>query len=252
MAESGYAKIDIQDGVGTLTFFHPKKNSLPGALLKEMAEGVQILGESDSARVIVLRSDSEGPFCAGASFDELLAIENFEQGREFFMGFARLILAMKKCPKFVVVRVQGKVVGGGVGVVSAADYALATDRASIKLSELALGIGPFVIGPVVERKIGMGAFSALSMDTDWRTASWAKSHGMFAEVFSNIEDLNAAVNKLSEKLAKFSPEAMAKLKSVFWGGTDHWDQLLEERAALSGKLVLSDFTRKAIAAFKQG
>lgn len=252
MTDNGYAKIDIQDGVGTLTFFHPKKNSLPGALLKEMAEGIRILGGSDSARVVVVRSDGEGPFCAGASFDELLAIENFEQGKEFFMGFARLILAMKKCPKFVIARVQGKAVGGGVGVVAAADYALATDRADIKLSELTLGIGPFVIGPAVERKIGVGAFSALSVDADWRTAHWAKAHGMFTEVFSSYEDLDAAVNQLSEKLAKFSPEAMAKLKAVFWEDTDHWDQLLEERAALSGKLVLSDFTRNAIAAFKQG
>jgi methylglutaconyl-CoA hydratase len=251
MAENGYAKIDIKDGVGTLTFFHPGKNSLPGALLKEIAEGVQILGGADSARVVVLRSDGGGPFCAGASFDELLSIENFEQGKEFFMGFARLILAMKKCPKFVIARVQGKAVGGGVGVVSAADYALASDRADIKLSELALGIGPFVIGPAVERKIGAGAFSALSLDADWRTAYWARSHGMYSEVFSSREDLDAAVNALTEKLAKFSPEAMAKLKTVFWEGSENWDQLLEERAAVSGKLVLSDFTRRAIQKFKK-
>jgi methylglutaconyl-CoA hydratase len=251
MTETGYAKIDIKNGVGMLTFFHPKKNSLPGVLLKEITEGIQILGETDTARVLLLRSDGDGPFCAGASFDELLAIENFEQGKEFFMGFARLILAMKKCPKFVIVRVQGKVVGGGVGVVSAADYALAMDRADIKLSELALGIGPFVIGPAVQRKAGPAAFVALSVDADWRTAYWAKSKGIYAEVFSSREEMDAAVNTLAEKLAKFSPAAMANLKSVFWEGTADWDQLLEERAAMSGELVLSDFTRREIQKFKR-
>ncbi len=251
MPDNGYAKIDIQDGVGTLAFFHPKKNSVPGALLKEIAESIRSLGDADNARLVVLRSDGEGPFCAGASFDELLAIRNFEQGKEFFMGFARLILAMKKCPKPIIARVQGKAVGGGVGVVAAADYALAAANAALKLSELAIGIGPFVIGPAVERKIGRGNFSALAMDTEWRDAAWAKTHGLYSEVFGSAAELDAAVAALAEKFAKFNPEAMAKLKAVLWEGTEHWDELLEARAEMSGRLVLSDFTRSAIAAFKQ-
>lgn len=251
MPANGYAKINIRDGVGTLTFFHPKKNSLPGALLTEIAQGIRRLGEADNARVVVLRSGGEGPFCAGASFDELLAIRNFEQGKEFFMGFARLILAMKKCPKPIIARVQGKAVGGGVGVVAAADYALASASAALKLSELAIGIGPFVIGPAVERKIGRGNFSALALDTEWRDANWAKTHGLYSEVFGGAAELDAAVAALAEKLAKFNPEALAKLKTVFWEGTEHWDELLEARAEMSGRLVLSDFTRSAIAAFKQ-
>jgi methylglutaconyl-CoA hydratase len=199
----------------------------------------------------VLRSDGDGPFCAGASFDELLAIKTFEQGKEFFMGFARLILAMKNCPKFVIARVQGKAVGGGVGVVAAADYALASNQAAIKLSELALGFGPFVIGPAVERKIGPGNFSALAMDTGWREAAWAKAHGLYTDIFSSVVELDAALTALAEKLSRFNPEAMARLKTVFWQGTEHWEKLLETRAEMSGKLVLSEFTRGAIRAFKQ-
>lgn len=251
MPDNGYARIHIRDSIGTLTFFHPKKNSLPGALLKEIAEGIRNLGDDHTTRVVVLRSDGEGPFCAGASFDELLAIRNFEQGKEFFMGFARLILAMKKCSKPIIARVQGKAVGGGVGVVAAADYALATANAALKLSELAIGIGPFVIGPAVERKIGRGNFSALALDTEWRNATWAKTHGLYSEVFGSVSELDAAVTALAEKLAKFNPEALARLKAVFWEGTDHWDHLLEARAEMSGRLVLSEFTRNAIAAFKQ-
>ncbi len=250
MAENGHVTIDIQNGIATITFFHPKKNSLPGNLLAELARGVESLGANDNAKVIVLQSEGEGPFCAGASFDELLAIENFEQGKTFFMGFARLILAMKQCPKFVIARIQGKAVGGGVGVASAADYTLATDRAAIKLSELALGIGPFVVGPAVERKIGNGPFGALSIDTGWRDAAWAKTHGLYADVFDSIEKLDTAVAALAQKLAQSSPEAMAKLKATFWKGTEHWDELLESRAEMSGKLVLSEFTSQAIAAFK--
>ncbi len=248
----GYVKMEVNEGIARIEFFHPKKNALPGALLKELAEAVRAAGKHTAARVILLRSAGDGPFCAGASFDELLAIDSFERGKEFFMGFARLILAMKKTPKFILTRVQGKVVGGGVGVVSASDYALATGRAAIKLSELALGIGPFVVGPAVERKIGPGPFQALSIDTDWRDAAWAKAHGLYAEVYESIEELDQAVEALARKLADSSPEAMARLKAVFWQGTEHWDQLLEERAEISGRLVLSEFTTKAIEAFRRG
>lgn len=247
----GYVNTNIENGIATIEFFHPKKNSLPGNLLKELAAAVKSAGKNDAARVMVLRSAGEGPFCAGASFDELLAIDSFERGKEFFMGFARLILAMKKAPKFILTRVQGKVVGGGVGVVSASDYALATERASIKLSELALGIGPFVVGPAVERKIGSGAFAALSIDTDWRDAAWAKTHGMYAGVYESIAELDAAVDALAHKLAASSPDAMAQLKAVFWQGTEQWDELLEARAEMSGRLVLSEFTSRSIQQFKQ-
>lgn len=250
MPDNGKVTVEIRNGIGTISFFHPKKNSLPGAILRELATQVIEISHNDNVRVVVLRSEGDGPFCAGASFDELLTINDFEQGKAFFMGFAHLILAMKRCPKFIISRIHGKAVGGGVGVAAAADYALAVDRASIKLSELALGIGPFVVGPVVEKKIGAGPFKSLAIDADWRNAVWAKVHGLYVDVFNTIETLDAAIEKLTERLAEYSPEAMAKLKQIFWEHTDHWDQLLEERAAMSGQLVLSDFTSNAIAQFK--
>jgi methylglutaconyl-CoA hydratase len=248
----GSVAVNNQDGISTITFFHPQSNSLPGSLLRDLAQKITECGNDKSTRVIVLRSEGEKAFCAGASFDELVSIETFEQGTEFFSGFAAVINAMRKASKFVIARVQGKAVGGGVGLASAADITYAHESAAVKLSELAVGIGPFVVGPAVERKIGNAAFAELTINaTVFRPASWAKEKGLYAETYSTLSDLDTAVNTLAEKLVLSNPEAMSMLKKVFWEGTDHWDTLLSERAAMSGKLVLSDFTRKAIAKFKE-
>lgn len=247
MTENGTVKTATAEGIATITFGHPKGNSLPGSVLAELAASVKRSGEDAAARVIVLRSLGDGPFCAGASFSELKAVTDAASGQSFFMGFAHLILAMTRAPKFVITRVQGKVVGGGVGVVAASDYALAASAASVRLSELAVGIGPFIIGPVVERRVGSGPFAALSVDADWRDAAWAERHGLYATVHASVNELDTAVDALAATLAASNPEAMAELKSVFWKGTEHWDELLHARAAISGRLVLSEFTRKAIA-----
>ncbi|MFL5575742.1 MAG: enoyl-CoA hydratase/isomerase family protein [Gemmatimonadaceae bacterium] len=248
--EQGEVSVRVHEGVATVRFSHPKGNSLPGILLRRLAEAVSALGEDDAARVIVLRSGEPGPFCAGASFDELRAIRDQAAGKEFFMGFARLILAMRRVPKFVLARVHGKTVGGGVGIAAAADYALAHRDAQVKLSELAVGIGPFVVGPVIERKIGLAAFQALAVDaTEWRDAAWAERHALFSRVVDTAAELDAVTDALAARLAASNPDAMARLKRVFWEGTEHWDRQLEERAEMSGALVLSEFTRKALAAF---
>ncbi|HEX6057754.1 MAG TPA: enoyl-CoA hydratase/isomerase family protein [Gemmatimonadaceae bacterium] len=250
MNSSEHVSLAISDGIATITFVHPKGNSLPGDLLRRLAEAVREAGTRAEARVVVLRSEGTGPFCAGASFDELRAISDAASGREFFLGFARLILAMRACPKFVLARVQGKTVGGGVGVVAASDYAIASESASVRLSELAVGIGPFVVGPVIEKKIGLAAFQALAVDAaGWRDAAWAARAGLFAHVVPTVRELDAAVDALARRLAASNPEAMARMKAVFWEGTEGWEALLERRAEMSGTLVLSDFTRSAIAAF---
>ena len=247
---SGTVSLSTADGIATIRFGHPKGNSLPGELLRRLAEAVQEAGADAAARVVVLRSEGTGPFCAGASFDELRAIDDAATGKEFFLGFARLILAMRSCPKFVIARVHGKAVGGGVGVVAASDYAIALEGASVRLSELAVGIGPFVVGPVIEKKIGLAAFQALAVDAaGWRDAAWAGRAGLYAHVVPTPSELDAAVDALARRLAASNPEAMARLKAVFWAGTEDWDRLLDERAAMSGTLVLSEFTRSAIAAF---
>lgn len=249
--DSGSVSCTFTGGVATITFGHPKGNSLPAALLRKLAEQVSALSANDDARVIVLRSEGPGPFCAGASFDELTRIADPDQGKEFFMGFARLILAMTRSPKFIVSRIHGKVVGGGVGVTAASDYAVATEGAAVKLSELAVGIGPFVVGPVIERKVGLAAFQQMAVDAaSWRDARWALSHGLFAEVVPTLQELDAKVDAIAQRLAASNPEAMTTLKKVFWAGTEHWESLLEERAAMSGRMVLSDFTRAAISSFK--
>jgi methylglutaconyl-CoA hydratase len=248
--DAGRVGHDIHDGIATIRFFHPKGNSLPSALLRALAHEVDVLGAHPDARVIVLRSEGLGPFCAGASFDELRAIGDEATGKEFFMGFARLILAMRRCPKFIIARVHGKVVGGGVGVCAAADYAVGTSHASVKLSELAVGIGPFVVGPVIQRKVGLAAFQTLAIDaTEWHDAAWAHRVGLFAQMADNNDALEGAVTSLAMRLARSNPEAMRLMKQNFWAGTDDWDQLLEQRAETSGRLVLSDFTRNALAAF---
>lgn len=247
----GHINTEIRQQVATIEFYHPAGNSLPGRLLQDLARNLREMGRDDRVRVIILRSAGHSAFCAGASFDELMAIEDAEAGLRFFSGFAEVINAMRECPQFILGRIQGKAVGGGVGLASATDYAYATTAASIKLSELAVGIGPFVVGPAVERKIGRSAFSQLAIDaTEWRSADWAKRHGLYAEVHANEEEMDEALDHLSQKLAGSHPAAMSELKKVFWRGTEDWDRLLMERAAISGRLVLSDFTRQAIEKFR--
>lgn len=246
----GYVRTDIENGIGRIEFFHPKSNALPSAILRDLAAAVTAVGADPAARVIVLQSGGTGPFCAGASFDELTAIASPEQGQEFFSGFARVILAMIRAPKFVISRVHGKAAGGAVGLIAAADFSMAVTKASAKLSELAVGIGPFVVGPVIEKKIGLAAFGAMSVDADWRDAAWGERHGLYAKLFDDVSAMDDAVTALATTLAASNPDTMAMLKRVFWAGTDQWDTLLAERAAMSGTLVLSDFTRSAIGAFK--
>ncbi|HAI01266.1 MAG TPA: enoyl-CoA hydratase [Flavobacteriales bacterium] len=247
-----FVQTEVDDrGVGTITFAHPASNSLPGHLLRKLAESISAAGTSDEIKVVVLRSAGDRAFCAGASFDELVAIQNEQEGLDFFSGFAMVINAIRTCPKFVVGRVQGKAVGGGVGLASAVDICYATSYASVKLSELAVGIGPFVVGPAVERKIGTSAMGMLAIDAkSWKDARWAAQQGMYTEVFDNASDMDNAIDALTTDLASSNPEAMSELKRVLWEGTEHWDDLLMERAAVSGRLVLSSFTKDAIARFK--
>jgi methylglutaconyl-CoA hydratase len=220
---------------------------LPGAILNDLAKTINDIGIDERVKVIVLKSVGEKAFCAGASFDELVSIETKAQGLEFFSGFAKVINAMRKCHKFIIGRIHGKAVGGGVGIAAAVDYAIAVEEASVKLSELAIGIGPFVVGPAVERKMGLSSFSQLAIDaTEWRSAEWAKKHGLYAEVHSSQSEMDDAIQSLAERLAQSSPQAMWELKKILWRDTETWETLLMERAAISGTLVLSDYTRNAI------
>ena len=247
--KEGYVNHEIEHG--TIEFFHPSSNSLPSAILNDLAKTINDIGIDHRVKVIILRSAGDRAFCAGASFDELMAISNVNEGTRFFSGFANVINAMRKCHKLIIGRVQGKAVGGAVGVIAATDYAIATEDSAIKLSELAVGIGPFVVGPAVERKIGVAGYSQLAIDaSQWRSAEWAKRHGLYAELYNTIQEVDDSVASLADRLAHSSPEAMSQLKKVFWSGTEHWDSLLSERAAISGRLVLSDFTRDAINKFK--
>lgn len=247
----GSVKLSISEGIGVAEFFHPKGNSLPKILLEKLASTIEEAGKNDLIKVIILKSSGEGAFCAGASFDELAEIKSFQEGTAFFSGFAKVILAMKNCPKFILSRVQGKAVGGGVGIIAASDYAFATEQASIKLSELNLGIAPFVIAPVVERKIGVSSLSTLSINaSEWRSSRWAEQKGLYNQVFENQDELDVELEKLANRLSKTSPEAMKELKTVLWKGIDQLEETLEERAKLSGKLALSSFTKHFIKDFK--
>jgi len=251
-AAQGHISTTVTGGVARIRFYHPAHNSMPGYLLTQLTEAIAQAGQDAGVRVVVLESVGERTFCAGASFDELAAIEDFDTGKRFFLGFANVINAMRKCPKFIVGRIQGKAIGGGVGLASATDYCMATEAASIKLSELAVGIGPFVVGPAVERKLGKAAFSQLAIDAaTFQSAEWAKQKGLYNEVFPTIEEMDAGIEQLCSRLAASSPEAMRRLKTVFWEDAAHWDQLLDERAAISGQLILSNQAKSAIQAFKQ-
>jgi len=240
-----YVRSDIRDGLATIEFFHPKGNSMPSAQLARLSEAITMAGQDTRVRLILLRSGGEKAFCAGANFDELLAISDPDEGRAFFMGFAHVINAMRKAPQLIICRVQGKCVGGGVGIAAAADYAMATSQSEVKLSELAVGLGPFVVGPAVERKTGLSAFSQMTIHaTAFHSAAWAREKGLFAQVHDSMSGLDAAVDELAATLLRSNPEAMRELKKIFWAGTGHWDVLLQERAEISGRLVLSPQSRE--------
>lgn len=242
-----YVTLSIENEVGYIEFFHPEHNDLPKEFLIKLEKIIISAGESKAIKVIVLRSGGDRTFCAGASFKELKAISNTESGRQFFLGFANIINAMRKCPKLIIGRVQGKAVGGGMGLAAATDYCLATKHAAIKLSELSIGIGPFVIEPVVTRKIGLQAMIQLTMNPEtFFSAQYAKEKGLYIDVLETIEALDDAVKKCAERLCNFNPEALKQMKMVFWKETQHWDTLLGERAEISGKLVLSSFTKNAL------
>jgi methylglutaconyl-CoA hydratase len=244
---SPYVNSTIEKGIATIAFFHPAHNSLPGDLLAKLVEAINEAGSNDEVKVVILKSGGERTFCAGASFKELMSIDKAETGRIFFSGFANVINAMRKCPKFIIGRIQGKTVGGGVGLASATDYCMASKFASIKLSELNVGIGPFVVGPAVERKIGLPGMSQIAIDANsFYDAEWARQKGLYAQVYDSTEALDEAVQVFAENLCNYNPEAMAEMKKVMWTGTENWDTLLAERAIISGRLVLSDFTKETL------
>lgn len=250
--ENGSLYINIQNSIAIVEFGHPASNSFPSELLARLANELDVLSKNDKVSVIVLKSEGERAFCAGASFDELVAIDDLESGKAFFSGFANVINAMRRCSKLIIGRVQGKTVGGGVGLAAACDYVLATEHASIKLSEFTIGIGPFVIAPAVKRKIGVSGLAELTIDaSSWKNAYWAKEKGLYARVFETMEELDKEIILLSEKLASYNPEALLEMKKALWKGTEHWQELLIERAEISGKLVLSEFTKKALEKFKK-
>lgn len=250
--QQGYVRTDLTaDGVAHIIFYHPNHNSLPSRLLAELVAAFDAAGRNRDAKVVVLRSAEHKTFCSGASFDELVAIQDYDTSLQFFSGFGHVVNAMRKCPKIVIGRIHGKAVGGGVGLASATDFCMASQWASVRLSELAVGFGPFVIGPAVERKVGTATFAQMALNpSEWLTAEWAKSKNLFQEVFDTVEQLDAYLAHFTQNLCSYSPEALAELKKAFWQGTEHWDNLLNERAAISGRLALSEFTKKAIAAFK--
>lgn len=248
----GFVHTTIENSVAIITFYHPASNSFPSHLLDKLVIELNNSSNNNSINVVLIQSEGNGAFCAGASFDELLLINNFEDGKKFFSGFANVINAMRKCSKIIVGRIHGKAVGGGVGLACACDYAMATSESAIKLSEIAIGIGPFVIEPAVARKIGKTAFAEMTLTpNDWQTATWAKEKGLYAQVYQSREELDKEVNAFANKLATYNPDALLQMKKVFWEKTKNWDELLIERAAISGKLVLSDFTKNALNQFKK-
>jgi len=250
--QNGSLYTNIQTNIATIEFGHPASNSFPSELLERLTKELFTVGNNDDVAVIVLKSEGERAFCAGASFDELVAISNLEEGKQFFAGFANVINAIRTCGKLVIARIQGKTVGGGVGLAAACDYVLATEHAAIKLSEFTIGIGPFVIEPAVSRKIGVAGIAELTLDaTSWKNAYWAKEKGLYAKVFENVKELDEEVDLLAQKLASYNPDALSEMKKALWKGTENWNTLLVERAAISGELVLSDFTKKALTKFKK-
>ena len=248
----GAVNTEIANKIATITFGHPASNSFPAILLQKLTAELNSVSNRSDIQIVILQSFGEGTFCAGASFDELLKIENTEQGTAFFSGFANVINAMRTCNKLIVGRVQGKAVGGGVGLASACDYVFATKNASIKLSEIAIGIGPFVIEPAVSRKMGKNAMMKLTLNpSDWMSTQWATENGLYSEIFEDVQAMDVAIDSFTNKLSQYNGNALSEMKKVYWENTNHWEHLLLERAAISGKLVLSAEAQKALSALRK-
>lgn len=249
--ENGSLYSDIQGGIATIEFGHPQANSFPLELLYRLEKEINTLSENDQVKIIILKSEGEKSFCGGASFDELLQIDSLEKGKKFFSGFASVLNAMRKCSKLIIGRAQGKSVGGGVGILSACDYVFATESASIRLSEISIGIGPFVIAPAVERKMGVGALAELSLTPDqWKNAYWAEKKGLYARVFETIAEMDKELIYFAEKLISYNAEALSEMKKVFWKNTEHWENLLFENAEISGRLILSETSKQILQKIK--
>ena len=249
---NGSLSTAIENKIATVQFGHPASNSFPRQLLDSLTQELNNLSENSAVSVIVLKSVGTGAFCAGASFDELLAVSNQEEGVYFFSGFAHLINAMRTCSKIIVGRIHGKAVGGGVGIAAACDYAFAIADASIKLSELAIGIGPFVIEPAVSRKIGKTAMIQITLAAhEWKSADWALEKGLYAKLAQDQVELDINIAHFASKLASYNPDALFEMKKIIWEGTQDWDTLLLERAAITGQLVLSNYAKNALEQFKK-
>jgi len=246
-----FVNTTIKNNIAEITFGTPKSNSLPGEILEKLAQTILDEGSKKEVKAILLKSEGDKSFCAGASFDELLEIEELEKSKIFFGGFAKVLNAMRSCGKLVIVRVQGKTTGGGVGIACAADYCFATEEAAMALTELNLGIGPFVIGPFVERKVGKSAYSAMSIDADFRSADWCEKHDVYHSVSENIEIMDVEINAFMEKLSTRSSDALALIKKVSWEGTEHFEQLMPERILMSASLILEDSAKENIGKIKE-
>ena len=247
-----FVKHTVLNGIATISFFHPEQNSLPTIVLRSLIKTINLLSNDSGILVIILKSDGRGTFCAGANFTEMLEINDSISGYKYFNGFADLINTMRLCPKLIIVRVQGKSVGGGVGLLAAGDYCMATKDAAIKLSDFNIGIGPFVIEPAIERKIGRSNMAQLTIDaTSFYSPAWALDKSLYNAVYDDIKSLDIAVQDFAVKISNFNPIAVTKMKEIFWKGTEDWGLLLSERAYLSGKFVLSPYTKKALKLFKQ-
>ncbi|WP_226063198.1 enoyl-CoA hydratase/isomerase family protein [Kaistella polysaccharea] len=248
---NGFVNQELKNNISEITFGHPKSNSLPGEILELLAQTILNEGAKEEVKAILLKSEGEKAFCAGASFDELLDIEELEKSKKFFGGFAKVLNAMRSCGKLVIVRVQGKTTGGGVGIACAADYCFATKDSAMALTELNLGIGPFVIGPYVERKMGKSAYAAMSIDADFRSADWCEKHDVYHSVSENIEMMDKEINKFLEKLSTRSSDALSLVKKVSWEGTEHFEHLMPERILMSASLILEDSAKKNIEKIKE-
>lgn len=241
----------VENHIAKITFGTPKSNSLPGEILEKLASTLLEEGAKNEVKAILLQSAGEKAFCAGASFDELLEINDLETSKIFFGGFAKVLNSMRNCKKIVVVRVQGKTTGGGVGIACGADYCFATQEAALALTEINLGIGPFVIGPYVERKIGKSQFTAMAIDAEFRSALWAKEHSIYHSVSESIEEMDLQLSDFLNKLSTRSDEALSLIKKVSWEGTEHFDQLSPERIVMSASLILEKSAKERIESIKE-
>lgn len=232
-------------GVATVTLDSPhNRNALSRQLVQELDDRLVRAAGDDAVRVVLLRAEGS-VFCSGADLSEA-AEGGMAEGSRRIVALQRRIVALD-VP--VVVRVQGAVRAGGIGLVAAADVAVSADDASFALTEVRLGLAAAAISLTVHHRMSPRAAALTTLGGERFDGARAEAYGLVTEAVPGAA-LDARVDEVCQALARGTPQGLAESKRILNRDLlDRIDRLGEEMAATSARLFASDEAKAAMAAF---